>query len=143
MKITSSSNHCAAFDMFELGAWGMGQMVCSVFCCCVPIFNSLVPSGAFFDRVKSLASFKSFSSTFGSRSGSSAVNNTMHAGSVAGTAIHDESKWGWLEIDGSEIKGSVTTEIYRPVTGSDSGQNSEHSYPMKTVVTEQRVETMV
>ncbi|KAK3313001.1 hypothetical protein B0H66DRAFT_383926 [Apodospora peruviana] len=132
-----------------LTQWGNAQMLLSIICCCVPIYNSLVPrradgSGFFsFVRFKSMTGYGGSSSSSSSSSSPSSIAKakfgnhhrsarsqrqqpgTMQAGSVdteMGGMAHEGGSWGWLQLP----EGSSATDM-KPIVSVSANNNSDSS----------------
>lgn len=87
-------------DKFEIAfydpLWATIQQGCSVICCCVPIYKSLIPSLDLFSRIRSLGS-----RTFGRSSGSGSQSK--------------EDDTGKLPLDSLQVSASSwdQTSVYR------------------------------
>ncbi|KAK3934704.1 hypothetical protein QBC46DRAFT_426015 [Diplogelasinospora grovesii] len=132
-----ATHFTAGQDTVEvIGLWGLGQMFCSVVCCCVPIFNSIMPKVNIISRLRTLTSSfssKSRAQLSNIRTNSTTGKRTMQSGSdTDGNYSSHYAPSGWMQLGGgnSDTKGFATANYVRAQTPPDS----ESSYPLGTVV---------
>lgn len=111
-----------------LGNWGMAQMFCSIICCCVPIYNNIMPKNLSVLARRVYSSFSSLSFTSWprtnaasstQRSGGRGSNLQSGSGGGGATAVASyrtsqqvrQDNWGWLQLPESR-SGEVKTFAY-------------------------------
>ncbi|KAK4183390.1 hypothetical protein QBC35DRAFT_114599 [Podospora australis] len=104
-----------------LGNWGMAQMFCSIICCCVPIYNHIMPKSLSVLARRVYSSIQSVSFTSWPRTNAGSGSHTQQSG-PGGRSYHLESSngptmvamrdnrtsqqvrednWGWLQLPDS------------------------------------------